>query len=50
MEFLIYETENLAIEYEAENLAIVSLVWEEFAMLYSTDIEHELHVREIAYN
>jgi hypothetical protein len=50
MEFLIDEAENFAIEYEAENLAIVSLVWEDFAILYSTDIEDELHVREIAYN
>jgi len=50
MEFLIDEAENFAIEYEAENLAIVSLVWEDFAMLYASYIEHELHVREIAYN
>ena len=45
MKFLIDDAENLAIDNEAENLAIVSLVWEDFAMLYSTDIEHELHVR-----
>ena len=50
MEFLIDEAENLAIEYEAENLLIVSLIWEDFAMLYASDIEDELHVREIAYN
>ena len=50
MEFLIDEADNLAIEYEADKLDIVSLVWEYFAMLYSTDIEYELHVREIAYN
>ena len=50
MEFLIDEAENLAIAYEADNLLIVSLVWEDFAMLYASDIEDELHVREIAYN
>ena len=50
MEFLIDEDDNLAIQYEVENLAIVSLVWEEFAMMYASDIENELHVRESAYN
>ena len=50
MEFLIDEAENLAIEYEAGNLEIISLVWEDLAMLYPTDIENELHMREIAYN
>ena len=50
MEFLIDEAENLAIEYEAENLLIVSLIWEDFAVLYASDIEDELHVRKIAYN
>ena len=50
MEFLIDEAENFEIKYEAENLAIVSLVWEDFAMLYASDIEDELHVREISYN
>ena len=48
MEFLIDEADNLAIEYEADNLPIVLLVWEDFAMLYAPDIENELHVREIA--
>ena len=42
MEFLIDESENLAIEYEAENLLIVSLIWEDFAMLYASDIEYEI--------
>jgi hypothetical protein len=50
MEFLIDEAYNLAIEYEADNLPVVSLVWEDFAILYASDIENELHVREIAYN
>ena len=50
MEFLIDEADNLAIEYEADNLAIVSLVWEDFAMLYASDIEDESHVKEITYN
>ena len=50
MEFLIDEAENFAVQYEADNLQIVSLVWEDFAMLYASDIEDELHVKEIAYN
>ena len=47
MEFHIDEADNLAIDYEAENLETVSLVWVDFAMLYSSDIEEELHVREL---
>ena len=35
---------------EADNLAIDLMVWEDLARLHASDIEHELHVRDISHH